>query len=83
MGKSLCDQEKKVAILIAHGYKDVEIAQKLFVSRRRVGVIISSIKLKCKISSRVQIGILAYHRGWLEFEEIMRNDDYAQKSALY
>ncbi|MCU5408978.1 LuxR C-terminal-related transcriptional regulator [Bacillus cereus] len=83
MEKSLCDQEKEVAILIAQGYKDVEIAQKLYVSRRRVGVIISSIKLKCGISSRVKIGILAYHLGWLKFEEIIRNDDYAQKSTLY
>ncbi|MGH0792517.1 response regulator transcription factor [Bacillus cereus] len=77
MEKSLCEQEKKVAILIAHGYKDVEIAQKLYISRRRVGGIISSIKWKWRIASRVQIGIFAYHYGWLEFEEIIRNDDYA------
>ncbi|AKR13152.1 MULTISPECIES: response regulator transcription factor [Bacillus cereus group] len=75
MNFSLCEQEKEVAILIAQGYTDVEIAHNLYVSRRRVGVIIASIKSKCKISSRVKIGILAYHLGWLHFEEIIRDDN--------
>ncbi|MBN3524016.1 response regulator transcription factor [Paenibacillus apiarius] len=61
----LSEMEKEVAVLIAHGYKDVEIAKQLFISRRRVGEIIFLIKKKWKISSRVEIGVLAYHFGWM------------------
>ncbi|MCQ4087447.1 LuxR C-terminal-related transcriptional regulator [Saccharibacillus sp. JS10] len=61
----LSEKEKEVAILVAEGMKDVEIAQTLFISRRRVGEIIFSIKDKWEIASRVQIGILACHLGWI------------------
>ncbi|OWA35268.1 hypothetical protein B9G55_11445 [Saccharibacillus sp. O16] len=61
----LSEKEKEVAILVAEGMKDVEIAQTLFISRRRVGEIIFSIKDKWEIASRVQIGILACHLGWV------------------
>lgn len=63
---SLSNREKEVAILIAHGMKDVEIAHKLYISRRRVGEIIFTIKEKWGITSRVEIGILAYHFGWIK-----------------
>ncbi|MNH92256.1 Bacterial regulatory protein, luxR family [compost metagenome] len=61
----LSEKEKEVAILIAHGMKDVEIAQKLYISRRRVGEIIFKIKDKWGVLSRVEIGILVYHFGWI------------------
>ncbi|WP_036737551.1 response regulator transcription factor [Paenibacillus zanthoxyli] len=61
----LSEKEKEVAILIAQGMKDVEIAQKLYISRRRVGEIIFRIKDKWGIFSRVEIGILVYHFGWI------------------
>lgn len=76
-------REKEIAILIAQGYKDVEIARKLLISRRRVGEVIAAIKWKCHISSRVKIGILAYHLGWLNFEEIMRANENEEQSTLY
>ncbi|WP_376766982.1 response regulator transcription factor [Paenibacillus agri] len=61
----LSEKEKEVAILIAQGMKDIDIAQKLYISRRRVGEIIFRIKEKWGILSRVEIGILAYHFGWI------------------
>ncbi|WP_109999228.1 MULTISPECIES: LuxR C-terminal-related transcriptional regulator [Paenibacillus] len=65
MAMHLSEKEKEVAILVAQGMKDIEIAQSLFISRRRVGEIIFSIKVKWEIISRVQIGILACHLGWV------------------
>ncbi|PZE20048.1 response regulator transcription factor [Paenibacillus xerothermodurans] len=83
MSPALSEKEKEVAILIAKGYKDVEIAKKLFVSRRRVGEIVSAVKLKCRISSRVKIGILAYHMGWLNIEEVIGAVEHEEKSTVY
>ncbi|MCR8842735.1 helix-turn-helix transcriptional regulator [Paenibacillus sp. SC116] len=90
MSVCLTQKEKEVAILIAKGLKDVEISKKLFVSRRRVGEIIASIKGKCQISSRVQIGILAYHFGWLDKLDFNQSnhsegehDSYEKENPVY
>jgi DNA-binding NarL/FixJ family response regulator len=64
----LSDREREVAILVAEGLKDVEISKELFISRRRVGEIISSIKKKLNITSRVHIGIAAYSLGLTAFQ---------------
>ena len=64
----LSPRESEVAALVAQGYKDVEISKKLFISRRRVGEIIFSIKQKSNIHSRVQVGILAYKKGLVELQ---------------
>ncbi|MGR5995982.1 response regulator transcription factor [Bacillus cereus] len=68
MKKVLSGREKEVAVLIARGLKDVEIARELFISRRRVGELVASIKRKLEIHSRVQIGIVAYFLGLITFE---------------
>lgn len=67
--KPLSDKERDVAILVAEGKKDVEIAKLLFISRRRVGEIIFNIKEKWGISSRVEIGIGVFYFGWLKIKE--------------
>ncbi|MGG3805395.1 response regulator transcription factor [Metabacillus fastidiosus] len=64
----LSDREREVAVLVAEGLKDIEISKELFISRRRVGEIISSIKRKLNITSRVQIGIAAYSLGLITFQ---------------
>ncbi|WP_338754920.1 helix-turn-helix transcriptional regulator [Bacillus sp. FJAT-52991] len=64
----LSEREVEVAALVAEGFKDIEISRKLFISRRRVGEIIFSIKKKLNISSRVQIGIAAYTLGLIAFQ---------------
>ncbi|MDR6227007.1 response regulator transcription factor [Desmospora profundinema] len=61
----LTDREREVAVLIAKGYKDEEIADRLDISRRRVCEMVSSIKEKWDIGSRVEIGVLAYQIGWI------------------
>ncbi|MFC9541426.1 response regulator transcription factor [Lysinibacillus sp. NPDC056959] len=63
MKVEVSQRESEVAALVAQGLKDVEISKTLFISRRRVGEIIASIKQKLNIQSRVQIGILAYQKG--------------------
>lgn len=63
----LSQRESEVAALVAQGLKDVEISRTLFISRRRVGEIIASIKQKLNIQSRVQIGIVAYQKGLVKF----------------
>jgi len=71
----LSKREKEISILIAKGYKDYEISETLFISRRRVGEIILNIKKKYKLNSRVSIGILVYHFGWLSINEVVREVD--------
>lgn len=61
----LTPREQEVAILIGKGYKDQEIDEELGVSRRRVCQIVSSIKEKWDVQSRVEIGVLAYQFGWI------------------
>ncbi len=68
MRQGLSKREKEVAILVSMGYTDNEIAKKLYISRRRVGEIISIIKKKWNVRSRVQIGIVAYHVGLVEWK---------------
>ena len=67
--KLLSEREKEVAILVARGKKDVEIARALFISRRRVGEIIFQIKEKWAINSRVEIGIGVFYLGWLQVKD--------------
>lgn len=67
--KQLSTREREVAVLVAKGKKDVEIAKLLFISRRRVGELIFNIKEKWDITSRVEIGIGVYHFGWLHSQE--------------
>ena len=70
---ALSQREAEVAALVAQGKKDVEISSMLFISRRRVGEIIASIKQKLNFQSRVQIGIWAYKKGLVEFNYDLEN----------
>ncbi|MFF2444990.1 response regulator transcription factor [Priestia megaterium] len=56
----LTKKEKEVAILVAEGLKNREIAINLVISTRRVAEIIASIKNKWRVKSRVEIGVVAY-----------------------
>lgn len=73
--KKLSEREREVAILVAKGNTDVQIAKQLFISRRRVGEAIYFIKEKWNIHSRVQLGILVYKYGLLN--ERMNNQKEA------
>lgn len=68
----LTPNEKEVAILIAKGLKNREIAAKLFISRRLVCKHVQSIKQKWNINSRVSIGIIVSYLGWHDDDEKTR-----------
>lgn len=75
MIKPLSEREKEVAILVAMGLRDVDIANRLFISRRRVGELISSIKQKWNVNSRVEIGIMVYRMGWVPYKNDEMEED--------
>lgn len=66
--KNLSDREREVAILIARGKANKEIACELNVSLRRISEVISIIKEKWNVESRVQVGILAYRMKFIEIQ---------------
>ena len=55
----LTPQEKKVLILLASGFKNAEIAQKLFISEKTVKTHIHKIFKKIKVSNRLQAALWA------------------------
>ena len=75
----LSAKEKEIAILVSKGMKDKEIAQTLYISRRRVGEIIASIKEKWNIHHRVEIGIRAYYYGLITIEIVPRTENCSQR----
>ncbi|WP_439740713.1 response regulator transcription factor [Bacillus pseudomycoides] len=79
MSVRLSAKEKEVAILVSNGMKDKEIAQTLYISRRRVGEIIASIKEKWNIHHRVEIGIRAYYYGLITIEIAPREENCLQR----
>lgn len=66
MTKMLTERELEVAIYVAKGLTDVEISKKIFVSPRRISAIINHVKAKWDINSRVELGILVYHYGFID-----------------
>ncbi|CAD7778732.1 MAG: Transcriptional regulatory protein DegU [Candidatus Methanoperedenaceae archaeon GB37] len=55
----LTPQEKKVLILLASGFKNAEIAQKLFISEKTVKTHINKIFKKIKVTNRLQAALWA------------------------
>ena len=66
MNKMLTERELEVAIYVAQGLTDAEISSKIYVSPRRISTIINHIKEKWHINSRVELGILVYHYGFID-----------------
>ena len=59
----LTEREREVAILIANGKSNWEIAEQLVVGNRTVEVHVSSILAKLGFTSRAQIAVWAYEKG--------------------
>jgi DNA-binding NarL/FixJ family response regulator len=59
----LTEREREVAILIANGKSNREIADRLVVGNRTVEVHVSSILSKLGFTSRSQIAVWAYEKG--------------------
>ncbi|WP_244872463.1 LuxR family transcriptional regulator [Catellatospora sp. TT07R-123] len=56
---ALTDTEHRVALLVAEGMSNPEIAARMFLSRRTVQSHVSSILAKLQISSRVELAVVA------------------------
>jgi len=59
---ALTETETKVALLVADGRSNPEIAARMFLSRRTIQSHVSSILAKFGLRSRVEIAIHAYRR---------------------
>lgn len=66
MKRMLTERELEVAIYVAKGLTDAEISKKIYISPRRISTIINHIKEKWRIHSRVELGILVYHFGFID-----------------
>ena len=65
MKRMLTERELEVAIYVAKGYTDAEISKNICYPRR-ISTIINHIKEKWHINSRVELGILVYHYGFID-----------------
>ncbi len=65
----LTPEEKEVAIMIAKGLEDKEIAKRLFISKRFACKHVQSIKKKWNVTSRVSIGIIVSYLGWYDYSK--------------
>ena len=59
----LTEREREVAILLAEGRSNREIAQRLIVGTRTIEVHVSNILSKLYFTSRAQIAVWAYEKG--------------------
>lgn len=55
----LTDQEKRILVLLTSGFKNAEIAQRLFISEKTVKTHINRIFKKIKVSNRLQAALWA------------------------
>lgn len=60
--ESLTETETRVALLVAEGYSNPDIAAQLFISRRTVQTHVSNILAKLNLSSRVELAVIAAGR---------------------
>lgn len=65
----LSKRETEIAGMVALGLTNKEIALTLRISQRRVGEIVSNIKQKWSIESRVEIGVISYHLKIIEYSD--------------
>src|SRR5262249_14587871 len=62
--EALTDTERRVAALVAEGRSNPDIAAELYLSRRTVRNHVSHILAKLGLSSRVELAVSAYDRGY-------------------
>ncbi len=62
----LTTREQEVAILVAHGLTNNEIAERLVITRRTAEAHITHVLSKLGLRSRTQIALWAAHRGLVE-----------------
>ena len=62
----LTKREREVINLVAEGFKNREIAERLFISRATVRTHLTSVFVKLGVSGRVKLIIYAYRHGLVE-----------------
>ena len=70
LNKKLTSRELLVLTLVAAGFSDRKIAEKLSISIRTVNNYVLDIRAKLKAKSRTQAAVRALKKGLLSFEEI-------------
>ena len=68
VAKDLSDREMDVLRLLAQGFSNAEIAQKLYLTKGTVRNYVSSILAKLEVEDRTQAAILAIRHGMVESE---------------
>lgn len=63
--EALSDRERQVAIEVARGASNAEIARGLFLSEATIKAHVSHILTKLDLSNRVQLAIMAHDAGWV------------------
>ena len=75
--KELTNRELEVLSLVVQGYSNLEIAEKLFVSKHTAKAHVCSILRKFSVKTRTQISYLAAKNNIIDLEEelITQNND--------
>lgn len=66
----LSEREHEVLLLIAHGYSNANIAQRLVISDRTVKSHVSSILSKLNMTDRTQLAVFAWQRGLISKQHL-------------
>ncbi len=67
--EALTEREMEVLRLLCQGYSDKEIAQRLYISVRTVGVHLYHIYEKLGVHSRTEAALYAVRKGWVSLEQ--------------
>ncbi len=66
----LSEREYEVLLLVAHGYSNANIAQRLIISERTVKSHVSSILSKLNMTDRTQLAVFAWQRGLISKQRL-------------
>ena len=72
----LSGREHEVMLLIAHGYSNTNIAQRLIISERTVKTHVSRIFSKLNIADRTQLAVFAWQRGLISRQHMALSSKY-------
>jgi DNA-binding NarL/FixJ family response regulator len=64
--KELSQREREVVGLVASGYRNKEIANKLFISEQTVKTHLSNIFQKLELNDRLELALFAMRNGWVD-----------------
>jgi DNA-binding NarL/FixJ family response regulator len=77
----LSDREHEVLVLAARGYKNKEIADRLFLSVRTVEAHLASIFLKLKVGSRTEAVMCGLRKGLLVLDDLNEGEGVGERPS--